>query len=549
MFCFFAESSRFSPFIKFFSYILIFSFILSITGCETVKFSKYTPEELEITPQLVNDIDYLVLKNGNFEKINDRKLFFYKKYKDTDNVLVITNSSDTATIIENGLRVNKIQNDVTVIPISEIRDVYVSKVNFDTEKTILTVIGITAGIFLLGLLTLSLYFSSHPIKCCPYIYAFDGKNYVLDAEPLGGAICEGLSRTDYSDMDYLRPTDGKFKILVRNENDETQYIDELSLININHSAGEHVSKNQQGEFFKYKSLLHPLSVIDEKNTDITNLFLENDNIKWQTDLPVSLNEKLPIEKHALHFKFKRDKDARNAMILINSGTAVWGSYMIKEILSLYGKEVNDWYGKIFNGSEEQKNLYSFMLREEMFYLKLNLLEKEGFKTKAVLRGGGPLVDEDILLNIPLENTGGDYIDFTLNPPPGFWKIDKVGIIYDYEKVNEEDIIKLKCADATEKTKNDISNDIFATDKNYYVMPVTGNRCSLQFDVPYNYSRETSSLFLKTSGWYEIHLDKTADKNDAMLNKIMNVSGSIIEYTLSLYYQQLQNYTLSSKINY
>ena len=37
-------------------------------------------------------------------------------------------------------------------------------------------------------------------QSCPFVYSWDGKQYVFDAEPYGGAITRGLEKDDFSTL-------------------------------------------------------------------------------------------------------------------------------------------------------------------------------------------------------------------------------------------------------------------------------------------------------------------------------------------------------------
>ncbi|MGV8016609.1 MAG: hypothetical protein AB2L26_00285 [Ignavibacteria bacterium] len=78
-----------------------------------------------------------------------------------------------------------------------------------------------------------------------------------------------------------------------------------------------------------------------------------------------------------------------------------------------------------------------------------------YKHGATIKSGGPLIDEDVLINIPLTETSGDLIEFELNPPPGFWKFDRIGMVFDYEKIKNSDIQTLSTVNAIDDKNQSI----------------------------------------------------------------------------------------------
>jgi hypothetical protein len=229
-------------------------------------------------------------------------------------------------------------------------------------------------------------------------------------------------------------------------------------------------------------------------------------------------------------------------LFFNGGTSYWGSNMVKNTLSLRGNKIDEWYKELNKRDAELKNLHNYILGEELYYLKVNLLENGGSTVKAIIPGGGPKIDEDKVFNIPLENVSGDYIEFTLNPPLGYWKFEQVGLIYDYEQVEKENINVIETSSALDKSGKDITKELISTDKNFYEMPEVGNSCYLQFDVPPGFDKSTCEVFIKTNGWYEINLDKSKPEQTELISEIFNNPGKIIEYSMSLYRQKIKELT-------
>ena len=73
-------------------------------------------------------------------------------------------------------------------------------------------------------------------QSCPFIYSWNGSEYVFDAEPYGGAVTRGLERDDYSELENLRAENGLYRLMVTNEVPETQYTNLMELQVVDHPA-------------------------------------------------------------------------------------------------------------------------------------------------------------------------------------------------------------------------------------------------------------------------------------------------------------------------
>ncbi len=520
-------------------YVLIFSVLLS--SCETTNNKKIEPETLRDPNTQITDATHIVLKDGSFILLKDKEVFLRNKYKDSVSVLVIRdkNGIPYKDTVKN---VTRLQYPEKIIPISNIKEIYAQKTEFSVEGTVFTVLGILAGAALIFALTLGISLSNHPPRSCPYIYSYDGTNYVLDAEPLGGAVCEGLERTDLSRLENLKNVNGKLKILVKNVNDEQQRIDEMKFINVKHSAGETVTPDFSRKFYKYVNTVEPKSVTNEEGTDITKFFLHKDNARWLNELPIDSTQKSPFPKETLTLKFPKPKYAKNAMLLINGGASYFGSNIIKEVLDLKGNKVDEWYKSIYPGSDEQKKMFNVMHRDETYYMDIKVSEDGKLRNAGIMRSNGPMIDEDVLYPLTLADNNSETVEIVLTPQRHFWKFEQISIIYDYEEVNESDIETLEMSFAKDNNGNDIISKLSNSDKDYYNMPNIGDKSNIYINVPADFDSTKNDVFVATTGWYDINLSKNTEPNEQMIENIYTNKYTLYDHALNLYFKLFKDIT-------
>lgn len=554
------------PIITVINLMVLFCFMISINGCRTTETVKYPKEEMRLNENI--KITSLVLKNGTIVNTESNNVVYKENYNDSSKVFLIMTTDSIVgkkvrlrqtstpgvydTVKVDYGKVKKEDIILRVIPLNDVSEIYIEKEEANVVGTVLTVVGITLGLAIIIAVIAGTSKETPkdppPQQCCPFIYSFNGEKYVFDGEPLGGAICEGLTRTDYSRLEELNPSDGKFKLLIRNEADEKQFLDEIKLMIVSHEENTFVTPNPEGEFFNYTTIVSPGSVTDENGKDVSVFFKDKDNIKWQTQLPYDTDYKSGVERHKLKFRFPKPEGAKNALLIVNCGTALWGSNMIKEMLQLRGNKVDEWYKSVNTGGIEMFKLYQFMEREELYTLKVNLLEGSEYKSRTYIPAGGPLVDEDKIIRLPLENVKGDFVEFTLNPPAGYWKIDQIGIIYDYEIIEKDRIKEIEAVYAIDQDNNDFINEIRNTDKAYYNMPEIGNTSNVYYDVPPEFDKIRNEIFLKTTGYYEVRVDREKNEQRSMIDDIMSTPGKIIQYSLALYSQKIKSITDNKAFN-
>jgi hypothetical protein len=202
-------------------------------------------------------------------------------------------------------RITGISADNKVISLDPDSVLYVNIERTDAVGSIFASFGLVVAIA--GVVALIIIATK---ESCPFIYSFDGDRYVFDAEPLGGATTKGLERTEYSKMDYLKSTDGSFRMLVRNEVEETQHIDELALLAVSHDPDKEVIPDLEGNFYQIKDPVVPVYASDENGLDLTKAVSADDNLYWQSKLPADSALIAERCRHELTFIFTGAKDKK-----------------------------------------------------------------------------------------------------------------------------------------------------------------------------------------------------------------------------------------------
>jgi len=513
---------------KFFRYVLnILTFTFTFTTC-----SCFTTYEGKIRPEQLNSKSYytfieVIMEDGLVINLRDKDARYESIY---DAIVYTTYGDDTARV---NTEIYNRSITVNTIKLKDVKSLIVEKEEQNSTQTLIAVLGITAGLILLiGIIIAATK------ESCPFIYSFNGEKYIFDAEPYGGAVAEGLKKTDYSRLEDLKELNGKYKLLMRNEADETQHTDEIKLLVIEHPIGTEVAPDVSGKFTVFEKAITPLSVTDENGKDISVFFNKKDNVQWQTDMPDQTGFDSEKLRHDITIKFSKPKDAKKVKLLVNAGTALWGGYMIKSMLNMRGNKVDEWYEDINNKGPELTRLYNFMEREELYSLKVNVLENGKWINRGLIPAAGPFLDEDRIVELNIENAGGDTLFIKLCPPYGYWKFDYAGIIYE-SNVNAK-ITELPLSYAKNEKGQDLRDSMLSIDGKYYSMPDTTSSAYLEFDVPPLNVKMDRSLYLKTTGYYDIHLKKDKPEQKELIEKIYDTPGLILEMTMKEYIEKIKS---------
>ena len=268
-----------------------------------------------------------------------------KTDKDGRPVQVKTKDGKELKVLESsdGKLVCSVYGPVT-IPVSEVRLAHI--------RTINTGLAIVGGVVAAGAIAGLIVAASkprHPAPSpdsCPYIYSFDGAEYVFDAEPYGAAVCEGLTRTEWASLDHLAPVGGRYKVLVANELEETQYTDELKLIAVDHPLGTAAVPDTTGRFHTIARPLPPIGARDGKGRDILPLVDRNDKLFWVSTVEGREPGAEDDLRDELVFEFPKPAGATRVKLMANAWTTMWGSMVAKKFLEVRGRSLPDWYAEV-----------------------------------------------------------------------------------------------------------------------------------------------------------------------------------------------------------
>jgi hypothetical protein len=343
-----------------------------------------------------------------------------------------------------------------------------------------------------------------PSKCCPFIYSFDGQHYHFDAEPYGAAICEGLKRTEWSELEHLVEAGMQYKILITNELEETQYIDEIKLIVVDHLQGTQVISDTMGRIHTISNPLNPRKVNNSRGENLTPYFSQRDGIFWQTEI-----ERIdPAEKETLRdeilIEFPKPVGAKKAKLLVNARTSLWGAQMGDRFLTLYGDALEDWYADVNRHGPAYHKVMSWYLEEELYLLQIRVKTKTGWKTKGTIFGSGPFVSKDKVYTLDVSDVPGDTLVIKLTPPANFWNIDQLAV--DYSKNLPVNITEIEPVMAFDHRDKDVSEVLIATDNTYLILSEIGDSAEVTFLAPPQDQSLQRTVILKACGYYDIHLD-------------------------------------------
>ena len=408
-----------------------------------------------------------------------------------------------------------------VIPVDSVQRWWIRR--SDAGKTVLAVLGIAAGVVLIAGAI-----AAATKESCPFIYSWDGTRYAFEAEPYGGAITRGLERDDYGVLPTLRSEGGAYRLLVTNEVNETQMTNLFSLWVVDHEPGLRVVPDEWGGLHTLRPPVPPATAVDRTGRDLLPWLSADDRRIWE---PLPVADSAGALRDEIVLTFPRPAGATRVKLISRTGTALWGSHMIRAMLELRGTAVDDWYAQIDADSLRADSVRTWAVREELYGLLVEVEEPDGWRVRGIVPGSGPFLAAERVVPLDLGRVKGDSLRIRLRPPRGFWALNSFAVDYSADQPLAVDTVAPRSA-----SDSAVLAAVVADDTLYHAMPHTGDRATLEFAAPPAKKGMERTVVLHSRGWYRLHLTHRGPPDTAMVRRVSEVPGAAVEYSAALYRQ-------------
>ena len=346
---------------------------------------------------------------------------------------------------------------------------------------------------------------------CPLVYSGDGEHWRLDSGTFGGAIIEALQRTDLDNLDFATVQDGTLRLRVTNELAETDYLDALAVLAVDHDASVTVAPDPSGRIHTIGTLVPPVSATDFRGADALPQVRDADGWNWESSVSGRDPARAADLRDGLDLVFVRPRGAIQAHLVLDGNSTAWGTYMLSEFVRAHGSATQAWYDSMNARPAAAQLLQSRLAREA--FLSATVRTASGWTPQGVFWEAGPEVVKRQVLDLDLAGVVGDTVLVRLESAPSFWTIDRVAL--DFTADRDVVVHELPLVSARDRAGRDITPLIGSIDHRYYVAQ-TGDAAEVAFSVPPLAPGRSRSFVLRSTGWYRINSPEAGEPDLASL---------------------------------
>jgi hypothetical protein len=355
---------------------------------------------------------------------------------------------------------------------------------------------------------------------CPQVYSWDGVRWRLDSGTFGGAFAEALERTDYDNLDYPVAENGQVHLRVANELDETEYIDALQLLEVDHPADRIVVPLTNGVTLSLRPPASPVAAMDDAGRDALRQVRDADGWSWESTLR-QRNPDAPREiRDGVVVSFVRPAGAHRGTLVLDGHTTVWASLMLREFVAAHGHTTRDWYAGLKQSPEQARGMAAALAREG--FLSAAVQTGQSWKPAGLFWEAGPEVVKRQALPLDLSGVEGDTVRVRLESIPSFWLVDRVSMSWGPpDTVTPRELPLLSAIDRQEQ---DQAPELRTVDHRRFTLETDEWADLVYRDDPPAAEGHRRSYLLRSTGWYRIHTAEAGAPDSALLAEVASGPG-------------------------
>jgi hypothetical protein len=414
------------------------------------------------------------------------------------------------------------------IPLSDIQSVEVQRVNGGKTALLVAGLGVTAMVVIAAANCCGPDFKpappsggsgggsggGYPGYSCPLVYSWDGARWRLDSGTFGGAIAPALARTDVDNLMHATAQNGVLRLRVANELNETDYLDAMSVLAVDHAPELTVAPGGDGRIYALGKLTPPLSARDDRGADALPRVRAPDGWGWESS-PFGRDTSIVDDiRDGIELAFLKPATADARLVLDGSNTP-WAAHLTQELVAAHGRETRAWYDSLGTYPALARSLGEMLEREA--FLGVSVWSRGKWERQGYIWEAGPEIVKRQVFPLNLSEVAGDTVRIRLESAPSFWLIDHVALAA--SEGGPLEVRELGAESAVDRSGADVAPRITSRDGRHYVME-NGVSAELRFQVPDVPAGRARSYLVRSSGWYRIHAPEIKPPDVALLRKVL-----------------------------
>ena len=350
-------------------------------------------------------------------------------------------------------------------------------------------------------------------ESCPVVYSWDGSDWRLDSGTFGGAIVAALARSDVDNLDFVKPEAGSVRLKLANVLNETEYVDALSLLLVDHDPDVTVAPDGAGRLHTVGPLTHALTAHDYLGRDALARIAAADGWSWESS-PTQRDPHATADlRDGIELAFARPAGARAVRLVVDGNNTAWAARSLEALVALHGRATQAWYDSLNAAPAATQQLATKFAREA--FLTVSVWEGGTWQPHGLMWEASPEVVKRQVLPLDLSRVAGDTVRLRLESIPSFWLLDQVAL--DFSPERPLTTTEVAAASGRDQHGQDVRDPLAAVDHRFLTLE-PGDFSELRFTVPDVPAGRARTHLVRSTGWYRLHTGEAAEPDVTLLTR-------------------------------
>ena len=297
---------------------------------------------------------------------------------------------------------------------------------------------------------------------CPYVYAWDGTQYRLQAEPFGIGWGKALELTTVHLLPAARAEHGIVRLRLTNEREETHYVNSIGLRRIALGTAPAAILDGEGRAWPLAHPVGPLAARDRSGRDILPEIAAVDARRWECE-PSSLTPGSGYED-VLDVSFQRPRGAIAGLLVLAGINTTLSTALYAHMCRIGGGQAAVLWHAVETDPELIAELRAY-LRDAS--LKVDVWNGHDWEPAGAFSPEANAVAFTRALRIRVPAGAGDTVRVRLRSMADMWKIDALSA--DWSDASPLPMTSVELRSAVGPLGEDVRNEIGADDTQYAIL--------------------------------------------------------------------------------
>ena len=348
---------------------------------------------------------------------------------------------------------------------------------------------------------------------CPYIYSWNGSNYNLEGEAFGTALGKALETETSIVLQNLVTSNNRLKIKLTNERPETHFFNNIQLLAVETDKSVTVYSDNNNYLCSVKKHKKILKAIDRNKTEVTDLFVDDDDNYWKSDLS-SATPELNFEDQVV-VELENVDQVDSLSLVVSAINSEISSVVFGYLQKLLGDEFANFTRAAETDPEIIEILNKTLYRSS---LKIDIWNGIAWEYADLVYPEANKVEFKKLIRLPVIKNENDIMKIRLRCLSDVWKIDALS--FDDSPINKLNMHHPILLYYRSDAQNDLN---YITKKDdLYTKLLPGQSIYLEYEIVKAPSNKKITYAITSGGYlYEWIIDNSLIIGEGLKN--LNVS--------------------------